>query len=204
MNEAKQFWQEHGVAKRDQVFIACYFGALGPQCEIDTVLQAADLLSRAGQTFKFVICGKGEYYEKFRKAAGRLRNAVFPGWVGANEIWELMRIADVGLAPIKSNKNYVGNIPNKIGEYLSAGLPIVSSMRGTVERLLAAQECGVTYENANPKSLAASLVALHGDRTRLTQMSQNAKDLYEAKFAAEKVYAGMADHLEGIAKAFHR
>lgn len=204
IEKAHEFWGQQGVSNDKRCFFVCYFGVIGPQAEIETVADAAEILQKFRPNIRFVICGRGEKIPYLKQRMTRLNNMIFPGFVGATEIWVLMSLAQVGLAAIKSNLNYVQNIPNKIVEYLSAGLPIVSSMRGTVEELLEDHECGITYENGNPESLAEALAQLYDDTSRLAKMSQNAKKLYEANFVAEKVYAAMADHLERIAKESHR
>ena len=54
---------------------------------------------------------------------------LFPGWVNKPEIWILMRIAQVGLAPYRSTEDFIISIPNKAIEYMSAGLPVISSLK---------------------------------------------------------------------------
>jgi len=110
-----------------------------------------------------------------------------------------MRISSMGLVAFVNKANYTLNLPNKPIEYLSAGLPIVSSLSGVLARLLSENHCGVTYEAGNPDSLAEALVRLYDDRGALEVTSRNALALYERSFVAERVYGEMIGYLSRIA-----
>lgn len=198
LRDAEKFWQQHGVRGREHEFTACFFGTMERQVEIDTVIEAARRLRDSGRTFRFVLCGTGRMEPQYRKQAEVCDNVVMPGWVGAPEIWTLMRLSTVGLAPYRSSDSYVVSLPNKPIEYLSAGLPIVSSLKGALEQLLAAEGCGVTYSNGNPGALASTLIGLHDTSDRLRAFSRNALRVYHERFVAEKVYGDMSEHLEAI------
>ena len=96
------------------------------------------------------------------------------------------------------------SLPNKSLEYLSAGLPIVSSLKGTLQELLEDNNCGITYENGNEEQLAEILLSLYEKPEILRTMSENAFALYQERFVAEKVYSDMIDHLELICKEYKR
>ena len=108
-------------------------------------------------------------------------------------------MSSVGLAPYVSNDNYIRNVPNKPVEYLSAALPIVSSLQGVLAKLLAAHDCGTTYRNGRADELAQALVDLQ-DSPRLQQMSANAAALYRSQFVADSVYAEMETYLHDVVK----
>ncbi len=193
---AEDSWRRRGVARDRGEFVVAFVGTMGLQkLDMAPVLAAARALQ--GRGVRFVLCGDGDGLEQFKAMAAGLDNVVFPGWVGRAEIWTLMRIASAGLAPYRSSMNYIGNVPNKPIEYLSAGLPILSSLDGTLRALLARHGCGITYDGA--EDLAASLAGLIDDRGRREAMSAAASVLYRNEFVAEVVYGEMAEHLESIA-----
>jgi glycosyltransferase involved in cell wall biosynthesis len=110
-----------------------------------------------------------------------------------------MRLASIGLAPYRAGKNFDAHIPNKPIEYLSAGLPVVTSIGGELAQLLNSRQCGFFYQERNIAALTAALTALYDDRCLQAQMSANASVLFADRFVAETVYGDMADHLERIA-----
>jgi glycosyltransferase involved in cell wall biosynthesis len=201
VGDARRYWREaHGLEEGRGDFISCFFGAVGHQFDLDTVLGAARLLRDRARRQRFVLCGRGDSLERLRAKAADLPNVVFAGWVGHAEIWALMGIASVGLAPYRDSNQFVLNVANKPIEYMAGGLGVVSSLKGDLERLLATQRCGVTYENGRPDQLAGILEELAGDPDRVAQFGTNARRLFEERFVAEKVYAEMAKYLETVAR----
>jgi len=194
--EANTAWSRLGVGRDRGELVVAFVGTMGLQkLDMDSVLAAARNLQ--GRGVRFVLCGDGDGLDRFKALAAGLENVIFPGWVGHAEIWTLLRIASVGLAPYRSSLNYTGNLPNKPIEYLSAGLPILSSLNGTLSALLQAHECGITYRGAD--DLALVLAGLIDAPDRLGAMSAAASALYRKEYVAEVVYDEMAAYLELIA-----
>ena len=83
-------------------------------------------------------------------------------------------------------------------EYLSAGLPIISSLKGALQQLLSVHDCGITYDNTDSDQLVKTLKDLYDDGVRLDIMSGNASALYGERFVSEKVYGHMVEYLEAV------
>jgi len=201
-NQALFFWTEHGIIPKKDEFTVCYFGVFGPHHEFETVIEAARILENAGESFRFVLCGTGERFECIKTQATRLKSVYLPGWVGVPEMRTLMEISKVGLAPFRSNVGYTGNMPNKPVEYLSAGLPIVSTLQGYLRTFLNTHDCGITCANGDAAGLAQALSALAANQTRLNRMSDNARKVFAEYFDAEKAYGGMIDYLMEVTTNF--
>jgi len=204
IREAEKFWGKHGVSENNNEFTACYFGVLSRQRELETVIEAARRLKKLNKPLRFVLCGSSDNLSYYKELAKGCENVIFPGWIGKAEIRTLMIMSSVGLAPYPSNKNYIANIPYKPSEYLSAGLPIVSSLKGALEELLRTHNCGVTYENGNADELVSILITLYENPERLKEMSKNAYALYKEKFVAEKVYDEMISYLESVCANYQK
>lgn len=198
--EGRAFWEGKGVGAPEKEFRVCFFGTFGRQFDLETVIRAARLLEKGHRSIRFILCGSGDRFPFYRELAGGLSNMEFPGWVGALEIWTLMRLSHAGLAPYHNSPDFMASLPNKAIEYLSAGLPVVSCLKGELEKLLDASGCGVNYSESCPEGLAAALAGLHDDRARLEAMAGNALRLYRERFMAEKVYSEMGVYLEDLAR----
>jgi glycosyltransferase involved in cell wall biosynthesis len=204
LSSAIRRWVSMGVRK--DRFVACFFGMLGARhlLEIEPVIEAARILKGHERDFLFVLCGTGDQLDCYKHLAKDCPNVLFPGWLGAADIWALMQLASVGLAPYASSPSFVISVPNKAIEYFCGGLPVVSSLKGTLAELLAAHRCGATYENGNAQELAALLVDLRAHPVRLAEMSQNARSLHESRYKAETVYQNMVDHLIQVCQSARR
>lgn len=198
ITEAERFWAKYGIKKDNDEFIACFFGTIGRQFELETVIEAARQIKTVNRSFRFVLCGTGDNFTYYKNLAKDCESIVFPGWVGEAEIWTLMRMSAVGLAPYRNIKNFTMNLPNKPIEYLSAGLPIVSGLSGVLKDLLSTYDCGVTYDSSNVNDLVSVLINLDDHRDRLKVMSKNASTLFKEKYVAENVYKDMINYLESI------
>jgi glycosyltransferase involved in cell wall biosynthesis len=200
---AEKFWHQQGIRPRNNEFIACFFGTIGHQFELETVIQSAKKLAQINRPIRFVLCGRGDNLTFYQDLARGCNNIIFPGWVGASEIWTLMRMSSIGLAPYRNRKDFCASLPNKSIEYLSAGLPIVSSLQGTLENLLSNYNCGITYDNNDPDNLASILINLYECPEQLQILSQNASTLYKGMFVAEKVYENMIDYLKLVCQSIN-
>lgn len=200
ITKAEQFWAAQGIDRMAGCMNVCFFGSISRQFDFDPVLEASDELRRRNIPVRFVICGSGDFYEALKAKAAACPNLVFPGWVGAPEIWCLMRRSAVGLAPYRCTSDFMMTMSNKAVEYISAGLPVVSSLRGSyMDRLFTAAGCGLFYEDGNAAELASLLAGLHANPDKLRAMSLGAERLYREKFMAEKVYGEMIKYLSAIA-----
>lgn len=193
---AKARWKERGV-ESDEMFTAIFVGNIGRQFEFEAI--AAVARKTLGR-MRFILCGTGDAERYVRRLMSGLSNVFMPGWVSAKEIWTLMRIADVGLAPYHAEESFTHSLPNKSLEYLSAGLPIVSSLPGALARLLMEEDCGLTYANNNAEELEVALETLAKSVETRRRMQKNAARIFAARFSAERIYSDMADYLERVAR----
>jgi glycosyltransferase involved in cell wall biosynthesis len=199
LRAAEEFWDARGIRDDGRCWAAVFFGTIGRQFDMTTVLQAARRLLAAGKPVRFVLCGRGDRLEHYQKMAADLPNVEFPGWVDAAAIHVLMRRAAVGLDPLPDRYDFLASINNKAVEYLSAGLPVVSSpSRGVLAELLKCERCGQSYECGDSSALAEILLRLHDSPETLQAMSRSANSLFQNSFAAEMVYGQMEEHLRGI------
>jgi len=197
-SQAVAFWEKLGVREGTGAPIVCFFGSIGHQFDFATVIEAARRIQPLRET-QFILCGKGDLLEKYRKEARDLPNVIFPGWIDASQIWVLMEMSQFALAPYKDGQNYEGNLTNKPIEYLAGGLPILtSSKQGALRNLLEEHGCGVSYEGQSEK-LVELVCQLSDHRERHNKMVQNARKLFESRFVASRVYGEMIDYLERIA-----
>jgi len=101
----------------------------------------------------------------FREQAERLGVAhrlSFAQPVPGTQILDYLSTADVGLIPLSTRfANLRAAMPNKLFEYINAGLPVVSSDCSEMERFLTDHELGATFVYPNPTGLALAVEAVH-------------------------------------------
>jgi glycosyltransferase involved in cell wall biosynthesis len=196
MVEARAHWDNLGL--RADIPIVCFFGTLGRQFDIPSLIDAARRL--VNTPIQIVICGTGDLLGEYRQLAKGLSHIHFPGWVDAPAISALMERSLAGLAPYHNETSFTMSLPNKAIEYLAGGLPVVSTLKGELAQLLAVNDCGFTTPEGDSLALANALRVLHTDTLMREKMAKNARNLYRTKFQAEVVYGQLIRHLRLIAK----
>ena len=198
LHDAALRWRQRGVNQTH--FVVCFFGALGRQFDFQTVLHAATLLEHQCPRALVVLCGQGQALQHLQAEAAKRPNLVVPGWLGQADLQSLMHISAAGLAPYINEYSFTLSVPNKIIEYLSGGLPVLSCLKGHTQALLDANDCGLAYQEHDAQSLCDGVIKLFNDPDLSSCLKRNSLHLYLSHFTAEKVYGDMLDHLAAIAQ----
>jgi glycosyltransferase involved in cell wall biosynthesis len=157
-------------------------------------------LQRAGTSqFQFVLSGDGEKRQAWQNLARGLNNVVFTGWLDGIRIAAMMQLSRVGVAAYR--KGAPQGMPNKIFEYLAAGLPILSCLGGECEEFLKSEDCGTQYLAGDSQSFLAGLLNLTSSESRRAQVAANCVQVFRSRYSATKVYPALASHLERLVTA---
>ena len=182
---------------REQEKKILFIGSFGASYELDLIVQAARKFREAGDSrVCFVIAGTGDQDRQIRDAASGLSNIVLPGWIGAAEIRALLQNGFVGLLPYVEGAPQ--GIPNKPFEYLSAGLPLVSSLTGEMADLVDQHGLGFNYEAGSVDGLVGAIRSLLESDTLYQEFSRNALRFYERYGNAKAIYDHYAEYIEAI------
>lgn len=177
--------------------IVWFSGTFVGSIDLGTAIEAARLL--AGRSdFQFVLTGSGENEAIWREQARGLGNVVFTGWAGRDELAWLSKHAWLGLGAYK--RNALMSLPNKLFEYMSAGLPILSCLEGEARELIEHYDIGRSYRAGSCDDLAARIQEIGANSALRTRLAVNALSAFREHFTAELVYGRFADHLERCAR----
>lgn len=143
-----------------------------------------------------ILAGDGDCRPELEQLVGQSPDILLPGFVNDAEIAALLAVSKVGLTTL--NGDYEA-VPNKVFTYLSGGLPILSSIGGELEALLAREDTGLTCRT--PYAMADALVELMRDEPRRAAMARRAQVLFDQRYEAARLYGAYADHLEAVASA---
>lgn len=194
--DARAFWREYAISPDDNVFTICFFGSIGPMYDFIPILEAAQILLRDRLPVRFVLCGKGPGLERLRKRAKELDNVVIPGWVNKEQIWALMEMCSLGIAPYRDSPNFRYNLPNKPAEYLSASLPFLVSIDGIMHDLVRKYGCGQRYRSGS--ELAEKIRSYRDAPGVLMCERANAERVFSESLDAKAVYSGLIEHFEAL------
>ncbi len=205
LQTARQYWRSVGVGSDPDELVVCFFGTFAARREVDleTVVAAARQLQARSAKVRIILCGSGPASDRIQSGARGLHNVHLPGWVDFPRIWTLMRLSHLGLLPYLPSRDFLMSIPNKAVEYVSGGLPVVTSLdRGFLAKLFAEYGCVKTYRAGADGELAETLESLQQDRSKLSAMQNGARTLFDHRFRLETVNSAMMEHLEDVVQRY--
>jgi glycosyltransferase involved in cell wall biosynthesis len=95
--------------------------------------------------------------------------------------------ADIGLIPYKGDlPSYRFACPNKLSQYLHAGLAILANRIPFVEQTVARGQAGLCYDVDEPGSFARAVEALAGDRAGVERLRRNALEFAQNEYTWER------------------
>lgn len=106
-----------------------------------------------------------------------------PGWEAVNELGFVSR-ADVrgvlatsiaGIVTFLSVPNHTESQPNKMFEYMSAGLPVIASNFPLWREIIEGNECGLCVDPADPAAIAAAIDQLVDDPIAARRWGENGR-----------------------------
>lgn len=186
---ANEYWDSLGVDTN--MINVCFFGTIGDYFNFTPIVNVSKVL--LGKPIRFILCGDGPRMEELKKLVGKSDNIILPGWVNHSQIYSLMKRSKVGIAPYINIDNFSKNIPNKIVEYMSEGLVIVSSINGVIGNIIKGDNFGYCYDSEDDLSLILNSIV---EDNMLDQMRERSRTCYEDNFIAEKKYLEYAEFIE--------
>ncbi|MBP7049656.1 MAG: glycosyltransferase family 4 protein [Phycisphaerae bacterium] len=150
--------------------IVLYSGSHGVVNALENVLDAAGLL-RDEPAVHFLLVGQGPQKESLRQRAQQagLTNVTFLPSVARSQMPALTQSADLGYVGLQKKDLFkYGVSPNKLYEYMAAGLPILWAIEMDRDEVAEAQ-CGFSMPAEDPAALATVLrqaVAIPRDQLR--------------------------------------
>ena len=164
----------------------------------EAIMNGADLLSEEErQRTRIVLCGNGDLDARIRERAAGNPAIVHGGWRSRPELVALMDVASAGILPYPNSRDFLVTFPNKVGEYLTAGLPILTGNTGAVRDLLEPRGLWLPYSAGSPASFVSALRDLAG-RKDLAAMRARAKAVAKEEFDPGAIYPAFADWLEQV------
>ena len=175
---------------RSDTHLALYQGNLEDNRNLDTLVRAGTFLEK---NIVIVLMGKGVGSTQARLesliASERVdeRVKIIPP-VPYAELLEWTASADIGL--ITFSPNYSTSIrlclPNKLFEYLMAGLPVLASPLDAVAELLKTYDVGWVVPSLAPSDIGAAINAMLADSTAYMRMRRNALEITRHELCWEK------------------
>jgi len=151
-----------------------YQGGFGQGRGLDKLVLAAAYL----KGYVLVLMGWGKVEAELRSLAkkeGLERRVYFTEPVAPDQVIYYCMSASVGVVIVQNTglNNYYAT-PNKLYEYINAGLPVVSSDFPALKEVVEGYELGSTFDPEKPESIAGAISWVLADERRYDGMKENA------------------------------
>ncbi len=159
-----------------------YVGSLGINYDVLGIVKAIVSISdKEKYKFEIHIVGEGDQFKKISKVKSSFCDIKLYGYKTKDKIKEISINCNIGLVPHKID----GLLPNKVGEYLCAGLFIFSTIKGNCSLLLEKHNAGITidrkYKNIN-------LAIDYYKKLNNELIIEKAENLYNSVFYTKNIY----------------
>lgn len=201
VSKSEEYWRNHGVEIFGNKNIVAIVGSLNENLGYDLLAKEISAIpTDLRSEVQFVICGEGPMRKIYSDLQTTLGNSVIsaPGWTQAGDLSALLNCAIAAVHPYPDRFDLLMCAPNKVGEYLSYGLPVLACTDGEVRRLLEHYRFGLIYDGSRPGSLLGCISRLISEPGLRNKLSHNARRAFEYEFDAERVYGELANYLEQL------
>jgi hypothetical protein len=166
-----------------------YCGSISKRHDFETVFNA--LNETKNKKIIVLVCGKGTYFNELRYKFKNVKNLYFLGWMNDINLNLLLSSSDYGLLPYNSI-DFEMSYPNKLSEYLSNNLKIISCIDGITRKLIKNENIGYTYNYKSKNSLLKIFNKIKKKK------DVNSITLYKNMFCYKKIMNDFYLHVKSI------
>lgn len=158
----------------------CYLGGISEIRGIKEMVRSLDFLTQS----KLQLAGNFSSNHLHQEVAS------YEGWNKVNELGminrieaaELLSTSLAGLVLFHAVPNHVEAQPNKLFEYMSAGLPVICSNFPMWKELIEENSCGICVDPMDPKAIADAINHLINNPELVKQMGENGFNAVQNKY----------------------
>ena len=159
----------------------CYVGGINRIRGIYEMIEAIKILSGV----KLYLAGSVEMKEE-KEIIDNFYNVVFLGHLTRNEMRKLFSKVKAGLVLFHPEENHINSQPNKLFEYMSAGIPVIASNFPLWRDIVEGNNCGICVNPLNPVEISEAIRYLLENPKEAKKMGENGRKAVLEKYNWEK------------------
>ena len=147
----------------DGRLVLVYVGFLNWSRGLEFVLRALATYVRRNKNVSLQLLGKGNAEAALQRLTAELGlqdHVEFLGWVDHSQVTHHLAAADIGLVPHYACGHWNNTVPNKLFDYMSLGIPVLSTDVRPMTRIIGEERCGEVFHDRDEESLISCLVRL--------------------------------------------
>jgi len=163
--------------------MVCYVGGIGRVRGIQEMVQAIGMTS-----YSMLLVGN------FTLSAEREITVNNKGWrqvmelghINRTEVKEVLARSMAGLVLFHPEPNHINAQPNKMFEYMSAGIPVIASNFPLWNEIIEGNNCGICVDPLNVNEIANAINWIMDNPEQSKQMGENGRKAVEEKYNWEQ------------------
>ena len=169
-------------------FNVLFAGNLGKAQDLDTIVEAANLLKNENSAVRIFLLGGGIEVPRLKKNIyiENITNISILPPVPMSEVGKFLASSDALLVHLKDCPLFRITIPAKVQAYMAAGKPILMAVAGDASRLITKSEAGMCSLPSNARSIADAINTLATSHSSLLKkMGENGQAYYWANMSMD-------------------
>lgn len=165
--------------KNENVIRLVYAGVIKETKGVGDIVYSLPYILSENHNIRLRIIGDGPYLEALKKTVNKLglQSIVeFVPMLSMSELASMISQCDIGLELCRLNDLTHKTIPGKLFEYMALELPVLSSARRSVMRIIGEAGCGEIYYSRKPQHIARTLLNMIADYEKLKKMGTNGRN----------------------------
>jgi glycosyltransferase involved in cell wall biosynthesis len=179
-----------------------YIGGINYHRGLQIIIEGLSMISRKDEV-ELIIAGDGSYLSSIRELSSlrKLTSMVtFTGNLDRKEAEQQLFKSDIALIPHLRSEQTDNSSPNKLYEYMSAGIPVMASNCVSIKRVIDETNCGLSYKYDSPEDFALKVMQILNNRKILKNFSDNGIEAIRNKYNWEKSSSSLCELYSELGK----
>ena len=187
-------------------FVVSFIGTLGLAHGLETLIAAAEVLSRSHPDILFLLVGEGADRERIlaMAAAKKLTNIRYLSQQPRGKIPNYICASDACLVLLKNSDVFETVIPTKMLEFMSCGRPVILGVNGQAREILERSQAGIYVEPENPLALCDAILKLREQPDLRESMGRNGRKYIVQNLSRERTAMEYLDVLLKLTETQNR
>jgi len=197
LEELNRLAEEDSHAEKERLVV--YAGGLTAIRGAREMVEAMEIVG--SHDIRLVIAGHikpAELEADLRQMAG-WRYVEYLGWQDRSSMLRLLARARAGLVLFHPGPNHAESQPNKIFEYMSAGLPVIASNFPFWEQFISKPETGFMVDPRSPEEIASAIIRVFNDLDESEEMGRRGRLLVAERYSWENEAQKLIDLYNSMA-----